>query len=62
MREMPNATFIELPCGEALAQSTLLEITLAIERADLACTRGEATAMKRSTCRPGSDWGLKANG
>ena len=31
MREMPNATFIELPCGEALAQSTLLEITLAIE-------------------------------
>ena len=33
MREMPNAVFIELPCGEELASRTLLEIMLAIERA-----------------------------
>jgi tetratricopeptide (TPR) repeat protein len=31
MREMPNALFLELPCGEALAERTLLDIMLAIE-------------------------------
>jgi hypothetical protein len=31
MSEMPNAIFIELPCGEELAPRTLLEIMLAIE-------------------------------
>ena len=31
IRETPNATFIELPCGGELAERTLLEIMLAIE-------------------------------
>ncbi len=33
MKEMPNAVFVELPCGEELGPRTLLEIMLAIERA-----------------------------
>ena len=28
---MPNAIFVELPCGEELAQRSLLEIMLAVE-------------------------------
>jgi tetratricopeptide (TPR) repeat protein len=31
MKEMPNATFVELPCGALLAERTLVEIMLAIE-------------------------------
>lgn len=31
LSETPNATFVELPCGQELAQRTLLEIMLAIE-------------------------------
>jgi GT2 family glycosyltransferase/glycosyltransferase involved in cell wall biosynthesis len=33
IREMPNAIFVELPCGEELAEQTLLEIMLAVESA-----------------------------
>jgi hypothetical protein len=33
IREMPNAIFVELPCGEELPEQTLLEIMLAIESA-----------------------------
>ena len=32
LRDMPNAIFVELPCGEELAPRTLLEIMLAVER------------------------------
>jgi hypothetical protein len=31
MKDMPNAIFVELPCGEELAPRTLLEIMLAVE-------------------------------
>jgi hypothetical protein len=34
MREMPNAIFVELPCGQELAPGTLLDIMLAVEKGE----------------------------
>jgi hypothetical protein len=34
MRDMPNAIFVELHCGEELAPRTLLEIMLAVEKGE----------------------------